>query len=1574
MYINSNFNILESAKLMVSDNLILVKDVTSNWTSISQHLAVNSNLTQDRIDTLDEDVFAMDIIGIMWLQLSSLGSLCNATVLERYIEFDSESLPVGITVSSIAEKLCSSADILPAIFRDLRMEDLLDLAKFSIKISPENLAADANITVEEFDDTLKALTDFSEIFDTLKTQLEMMIEDIDLEGVKNKLNVTEIDEQVAPQVVNNFLCGEPLEPLEELSYQPLDPIGNNTDQAEVMPLQNNCTIVAEYLGSSWQGRVVWRYLAPILSGNIYISPPSNLSQRVVSHAQVFFDSIAYFRGNLSAITSSYEYLQYMEGYRPQMEILSNMMSSRFFNDFKQSRFGISYNLSDIKAKNLTETLEVMIDSKELMKFAHKMTLGLDCINTNRFILLKDEQTVLETAKNNPNDFLAGIIFLENLQNTTANEKKASAIDELKNIHYKIRMEIDSVPITSSLKERLWVPGPDGDFYYNMRYFWGFTQIQDLLDNAIIEMITSKQMTDTVLLQQFPYPCFFRDNFLSGLYTAQLLQVALIFGYAVLVSTFVREYVWERESKNGQILQVMGMKSSMIWMSNLIIMLTVFLFNALFLTVLLSFGGILPKTSFEIVFLSLLAYSIALMSFIYMMAMFLSKSTSGSVTSFLMYILTFIPFLILISLNEDVDIWVKLITAPFMTTSFGFCLLYITRYEQQQLGMDWNNISKSPMEDDDFNYVYYVIFILVDAFIYWVIGFIVSKMSNLDGSWYVNKPKADQEKPERDVEEDSDGIKVLSLTKTYRMGRKSRRIAVDNLDLSFKKNEITGLLGHNGAGKSTTMSMLTGILEPTSGTIIVDGVSFKNQWENYRRMVGYCPQHGILYDDLTTEEHIHLYSSLKSTDDASVRTNVDELIKKMSLSDKRFTLCRDLSEGLRRRLAIAIAFSGDSSIVILDEPTSGVDSAARRYIWDFITECKGGKTIILTTHQMDEAENLCDNIAIIHRGRLLSSGSTLQLQDKYGSGLQLSINQGLHSGLTTEVTSISSSRMSMASTSNSAKDQIDLHVSRIVPSAEKITHSAQRRSYSLPINEEKDYQKYHQLFAVLENEKKALDISTFSISSPNLEDIFMSMTSEADDSFGENIKLGHGLKMNRIGIDSETGSLSSSESVFESELLVTEKPEFKPLSALMAILTKRMKRLLGDKKIMMTSFLIPTILLILSMILGLIRPGTSSPSLLLTPSLYGPKSLSFISNKPNNLISTALQSPPGIGTTCMAEFRSPVEFTRCTHQLREVTKADVEFNTECSCVDELDWQCDANDTDWKLQKELMNTTDILYELPQGLHPNAWILNTHYEFLEKQYGGWKLDDNHSIAYFNNKGFHSPASYLNSLNNARLRSSLGSQDNPEEFGITTYNHPFRSNDDQILGQSILQHVSDYTLALLILTAVSFVPASSIIYLIQERINEEKLVLRSFKVGPFLYWFSNLIWDLFMSLVFLIIAVAVIKIFGVRSFSEGLNTLATLALFLMYCLTINTFIYLFEKCFAEPSFGQVILFTGCIFSGVLTLIVMLLLFMYWWIRPLVRAREILITALLIIPPYALGKHHWISDNIDLYCMDIHR
>ena len=177
--------------------------------------------------------------------------------------------------------------------------------------------------------------------------------------------------------------------------------------------------------------------------------------------------------------------------------------------------------------------------------------------------------------------------------------------------------------------------------------------------------------------------------------------------------------------------------------------------------------------------------------------------------------------------------------------------------------------------------------------------------------------------------------------------------------------------------------------------------------------------------------------------------------------------------------------------------------------------------------------------------------------------------------------------------------------------------------------------------------------------------------------------------------------------------------------------------------------VPSFLLIMSMLLGVSRPETSNPPVLLTPSLYGAQTHSFISSAIKEPIEDSFLSAPGIGTTCMDNFQSLVGHNQC--QPGTADNMTVWHNQVCSCSYH-HWECQKTSQGFSVAKEITNTTDVVFNLPHSVHPNQWILNTYPQLIETQFGGWRFLNGTSVAYFNNKGFHSSAAYLNSLNNAR------------------------------------------------------------------------------------------------------------------------------------------------------------------------------------------------------------------------------
>lgn len=199
-------------------------------------------------------------------------------------------------------------------------------------------------------------------------------------------------------------------------------------------------------------------------------------------------------------------------------------------------------------------------------------------------------------------------------------------------------------------------------------------------------------------------------------------------------------------------------------------------------------------------------------------------------------------------------------------------------------------------------------------------------------------------------------------------------------MTMYSGQIFALLGHNGAGKTTTISTLTGLLEPTEGTAELDNIDIFENQDYLRKNLGVCPQHNVLFDYLSVREHLELYANFKGIDRLIVNKRVDKMLYEVELVENQNQLAWTLSGGQRRKLSVAIALIGDARVIMLDEPTSGMDTTTRRRFWEMVKQYKQDRIIILTTHYMDEADILGDRICIMAEGNVQCCGSSLFLKN------------------------------------------------------------------------------------------------------------------------------------------------------------------------------------------------------------------------------------------------------------------------------------------------------------------------------------------------------------------------------------------------------------------------------------------------------------------------------------------------------------------------------------------------------------------------------------------------------------------
>jgi ABC-2 type transport system ATP-binding protein len=205
------------------------------------------------------------------------------------------------------------------------------------------------------------------------------------------------------------------------------------------------------------------------------------------------------------------------------------------------------------------------------------------------------------------------------------------------------------------------------------------------------------------------------------------------------------------------------------------------------------------------------------------------------------------------------------------------------------------------------------------------------------------------------------------------------VAVDDVTFDVKAGEIFGFLGSNGAGKSTTIRMLCGLLKPTSGTATVGGVDVTSDPEGVKRRIGYMSQRFSLYELLTVDQNIRFFGGIYGLDDAALAVRRAFVIEMAGLQGRERTLARDLAGGWRQRLALGCAILYEPSILFLDEPTGGVDPLSRRQFWRLIDDLSNsGVTVLVTTHYLDEAER-CHRVALINAGRLAAIGTTAEVK-------------------------------------------------------------------------------------------------------------------------------------------------------------------------------------------------------------------------------------------------------------------------------------------------------------------------------------------------------------------------------------------------------------------------------------------------------------------------------------------------------------------------------------------------------------------------------------------------------------------
>ncbi len=230
------------------------------------------------------------------------------------------------------------------------------------------------------------------------------------------------------------------------------------------------------------------------------------------------------------------------------------------------------------------------------------------------------------------------------------------------------------------------------------------------------------------------------------------------------------------------------------------------------------------------------------------------------------------------------------------------------------------------------------------------------------------------------------LEVRNLRKVF-----GELTAVDGISFSVNEGEIYGFLGPNGAGKTTTISMICGLLEPTDGEVLVQGLGIGENPREVKRRLGVVPQEVAVYEELSARANLEFWGGIFGLRSRELKKRVDELLAQVGLEDRATEPVKNFSGGMKRRLNLAMGLVHDPQLILLDEPTVGIDPQARHKILDIVKQIVAqGRTVLYTTHYLEEAEDLCNRLAIIDNGRILAEGSVGELKAQLGEGSLLTV--------------------------------------------------------------------------------------------------------------------------------------------------------------------------------------------------------------------------------------------------------------------------------------------------------------------------------------------------------------------------------------------------------------------------------------------------------------------------------------------------------------------------------------------------------------------------------------------------------
>jgi ATP-binding cassette subfamily A (ABC1) protein 3 len=727
----------------------------------------------------------------------------------------------------------------------------------------------------------------------------------------------------------------------------------------------------------------------------------------------------------------------------------------------------------------------------------------------------------------------------------------------------------------------------------------------------------------VQMQRFPYASWIEDPLLQALESFVGIIIMLSFVYTCINT--VKVITTEKEKQLKEAMKIMGLPNWLHWTAWFLKTFVFLLISIVLIIVLLKVSWY-PHTEYSVftyadptvMLVFLLLYICATITFCFAISVFFSKANTAATVAGLLWFLSYAPYLFLQQQYDQLSLSTKLFASLGSNTAMAYGFQLMLMFEGTSEGIQWSNVGRPNTPDDSLTLGLIMMMLVIDTFIYLMVAIYVEAVFpgeyGVPLPWYFpftssywfghpryigvedfsDSPTNEGEFFEKDPNL-SAGIQIRNLRKVF-----GTKAAVRNLSLNMYNDQITVLLGHNGAGKTTTMSMLTGMFPPTSGTAIVSGHDIRTDMDGVRASLGLCPQHNILFDDLTVNEHLYFFSKLKGLKKEAIDEEIEKYIELLELQPKANARAATLSGGMKRKLCVGMALCGDSKVVMLDEPTAGMDPSARRALWDLLQRQKQGRTMLLTTHFMDEADLLGDRIAIMAGGELQCCGSSFFLKKKYGAGYHLVMDK------------------SPASEPEKITNLLRKHI----PNIQVHGNVGSELTYLLVENQSSVFE---EMLQDLEQESEALGIRSYGISLTTLEEVFMKVGADhgQEETYNGEVIQENGLGKNIMArIKSKFGLHEKFETNPQETRLTLENPVLLTGFALvknqfLAMLMKRVLSIIRTWILQFIQILMPVAFLVIAIIVSRnTNKSQDLPKLSLTLDSYNDP-VTLMQGDPNN---------------------------------------------------------------------------------------------------------------------------------------------------------------------------------------------------------------------------------------------------------------------------------------------------------------------------------------------------------------------